>query len=63
MDRRLVRQMFGQGRDEMRMVVAERIHRHARREVEIALAIGRDQPNALAALEREVDACVGRQQV
>ena len=44
-----------QRRDQMRMAMAERIHRDAGGEVEIALAIGRDQPGALAALETEID--------
>ena len=40
--------------DQMRMGMAERIHGDARGEIEIAIAIGRDQPAALAALEAEV---------
>ena len=39
----------------MRMGVAERVDRDAGGEIEIALAIGRDQPRALAALETEID--------
>ena len=42
-------------RDQMRMRMAQRIHRDARGEVEIALAIGCDQPRALAALEAEIN--------
>ncbi len=34
--------------------MAERIHRHARGEIEIAIAIGRNQPAAFTALETEV---------
>ena len=34
--------------------VAERIHRDTAGEIEITLAIGRDQPGALAALETEI---------
>ena len=44
-----------QCRDQMRMRMAERIDRDAGGEIEIALAIGRDQPRALAALETEID--------
>jgi hypothetical protein len=40
--------------DQRGVGMAERIHRHARGEIEIAIAIGRDQPAALAALETEV---------
>ena len=50
-------------RDQMRMRVAERIDRDARGEIEIALAVGRDQPGALAPLEGEVDPRIGRQQM
>src|SRR6185312_212191 len=46
-----------------RMRVAERVDGDARGEIEIALAIGRDQPDALAALEGEIDAGVGRQKM
>ena len=46
-----------------RMRVAERVDGDARREVEIALARGRDQPGALAPLEGEVDAREGRQEM
>ncbi len=41
--------------DQMRMAMAERVDRDAGGEIEIALAIGRDQPGALAALEAEID--------
>jgi len=44
-----------QRRNEMRMTMAQRVHRDARGKVEIALAIGCDQPGALAALEAEID--------
>src|SRR5581483_1958502 len=40
--------------DEMRMGMAQRVHRDARGEIEIALAIRRDQPGALAALKGEI---------
>ena len=43
-----------QRRDQMRMRMAQRIHRDAGGEIEIALAVGRDQPGALAALEPEI---------
>ena len=49
-----LRRLLLQRLDQMRMRVAERIHRNAGGEVEIALAIGRDQPGALAALEAEI---------
>ena len=49
--------------DEMRMRMAERVDRDAGREIEIALAVGRDQPGALAALEGEIDARIGRQKM
>ena len=55
--------LLGHGGDEMRMRVPERIHGDARGEIEIALAVGRDQPAALAALESEVDPGIGRQQM
>ena len=44
-----------QRRDQMRMAMAERIDRDAGGEIEIALAIGRYQPGAFAALETEID--------
>ena len=44
-----------QRRDQMRMAMAQRIHRDAGGEIEITLAVGRDQPRALAALETEID--------
>ena len=55
--------LLGDRLDQMRMGVAERVDRHARGEIEIALAVGRDQPSALAPLEGEVDARIGRQQM
>ena len=53
----------GDRRDHMRMCVAQSIDGDAGGEVEIALALSRDQPGALAPLESEVDARIGRQQV
>jgi hypothetical protein len=43
-----------QRRDQMRMTMAERIDRDARGEVEITIAVARDQPCALTALEAEI---------
>ena len=43
-----------QGRNQMRVAMAQRIDRNAAREIEVALAVGPDQPGALAALEGEV---------
>jgi hypothetical protein len=37
------------------MAMTQRIDRDAGSEIEIALAIGRDQPSAFAALETEID--------
>ena len=53
--------LLGDRCDEVRMRMAERIDRDARREIEIALAVGRNQPSALAPLECEVDARIGWQ--
>src|SRR5437870_2086097 len=47
----------------MRMAVAENVHRHAAGEIEIAFAVGRLQPYALASLEGEVGARISRHQV
>jgi len=47
----------------MRVTMAERIDRDAGREIEIALAIGRYQPGALAALETEIDPGEDRKQM
>jgi hypothetical protein len=49
------RRLFLQRCDQMRMGVAQRIHRDARGEIEIAFAVGRYQPRAFAALEAEID--------
>ena len=51
----------GQRFDQIRMRVAERVDGNARGEVEIAIAVSRDQPSALAPLESEVDARISRQ--
>jgi hypothetical protein len=45
------------------MGVAERVDRDPRGEIEVALAVGRDEPGALAALEGKIDTRVGRQQM
>src|ERR1700724_1688139 len=45
------------------MRMAERVHGDAGGEIEIALAVGRDEPGAFAPLEGEVDACECRQQM
>ena len=50
----------GQGLDQMRMIVAEARHRDAAAEIEIALAGRRNEPGALAALERQLVTRVGR---
>ena len=47
--------LLAQHLDKMRMRMAERAHCHAGGEIEIALAIGRDEPGAFAALEAEID--------
>ncbi len=43
-------------RDQMRMGVAERVDRNAAGEIQIALAVGGEQPRALASLERQIGA-------
>src|SRR5436853_198823 len=45
------------------MRMAERVDRNARGEVEVALAVDRYEPCALAPLEGEVDPRIGRQQM
>ena len=45
------------------MRVPQRVDGDAAGKIEIALAVGRDQPGPLAPLEGEVDARIGRQQV
>ena len=49
--------------NEMRMAMAERVHGNAAGEIEIASAIGTDQPRALAALERKIGSCENGQQM
>src|ERR1700676_1210215 len=48
---------------QMRGVMAERVDRDAGGEIEIALAVGGDQPGALAALETEIDPGEYREQM
>jgi len=55
--------LFLQGRNQIGMGMAERIHRHAGGEVEIALTIGCNQPGAFAALEAEIDPGKNRKQM
>ena len=52
-----------QRRDEMRMGVTECIDGDARGKIEIAIAVGRDEPYALAPLEGEVNACESSHQM
>src|SRR5262249_2372754 len=49
--------------NEVRMRVPEGIDGNARREIEVAIAVGRNEPRAFPALEGKIDARVGRQQV
>ena len=57
-----LRGLLGQRRDEMRMGVAERVDRDAGAEIEISLAVAAVEPGALAPLEGELGARIGRQQ-
>ena len=43
------------------MGMAKSVDCHAGGKIEIALAIGREQPGAFAPLERKIDAGIGRQ--
>jgi hypothetical protein len=45
------------------MRVAERIDRDAAAEIQIPLAVAGDQPNALTAFKREINAGISRQKV
>ena len=49
--------------DQVGMGVPQRVDGDAAGKIEIALAVGRDQPSSFASLEGEVDAGIGRQQV
>ena len=55
--------LLGQRLDQHRMGVPEHIDRNARAEVEIALAVGRGQPGALASLEGKVGTRISRQKI
>ncbi|CDX33909.1 hypothetical protein MPLA_1690011 [Mesorhizobium sp. ORS 3359] len=50
--------LFSERRDQMRMAVAQRIHRDAAREVEISLALVGDQPGPLPTVESQ--GCAGK---
>ena len=52
--------LFGERGNQPRVRMAERVHGNAGREIQIAVAVGRGQPNALPPLEGEVNARVGR---
>ena len=61
-----VPELFGlvlQRLDQVRMRMAQRIHRDPGGKVEVALTIGRVEPNAFAPLESEVNTREGRHQV
>jgi hypothetical protein len=55
--------LIGQGLDQLRMRVAKHIDGDARREIQIALAIGRGQPAALAPLKSEIGTGISRQKM
>src|SRR5262249_44621122 len=55
--------LLSQGGGDVRMRMAERIDRHPRGEIEIALPCGRGEPSALALREGEVDASKSRQKM
>ena len=55
--------LLGERGDQPRMGVSQRVDGNAGGKIEIAVAVGRDQPCAFAPLESEVDACIGRQQM
>jgi hypothetical protein len=54
--------LSAQGLDQMRMRVAETIDRDAGAEIEVALALARDQPHALPPLEGDIGARIDGQQ-
>ena len=54
--------LLGERLHQDRMRVAERVHGDAAGKIEVALAVGAEQPSALAPLEGEVGARIGRQQ-
>jgi hypothetical protein len=51
--------LFAQGLDQMRMGMAQRAHRDAAAEIEIALAARVDEPRAFPVVERDVRARIG----
>ncbi len=55
--------LLGDGGDEPRMSMAERVDGDAGAEIEVALAVGGDEPRALAPLKSKIDARIGRQQM
>ena len=55
--------LLGERGDKMRMGVAQRVDGDAGGEIEIALAVGRDQPYAFAPLKGEVHARKGSHQM
>src|SRR5262249_24950142 len=54
--------LLSQRRDERGVRVTERVDRNAAGKIEIALAVGADEPSAFAPLKGEVRTCVGRHQ-
>ena len=52
--------LLGQRRNQMRMRMAKRVDRDAGGEIEIARAVDRRQPDAIAPLESEIDSWIGR---
>ncbi len=55
--------LLGERGDEMRMRMSQRVDGDAGGKIEIALAVGRDEPYAFAPLEGEVNAREGRHQM
>ena len=55
--------LLGDRLRDVRVRMAERVHGDAGGEIEVALAVGRDEPGAFAPLEAEVDACECRQEM
>jgi hypothetical protein len=53
--------LLGDCIDQMRMCVAQRINGNASGEIQVPIAVGREQPCALAPFECEVDARICRQ--
>jgi hypothetical protein len=51
--------LLGQRGDEMRVGMAEHVHRHPGGEIEVAVARVGHQPSTLASLEGKVGACIG----